>query len=1076
MLPIMFMKRKLLFYKLLDKLQRVQWLHTLCLLSLLSIPGFVFAGSKPSVNHDKSLSDSIKITIRGVVRDNQYNVLPGATVKVKGSTTAAITTVDGRYSINVAGKQSVLAFSFVGMATQEVKVDNKTGIDIILQPTSGNLNDVVVIGYGTQKRSDLTGSISSIKSKDLENKQFNNIQETLQGRVAGLQLTTGDATPGSSPNIRIRGTGSLGTDSEPLFVVDGYPSNEDLNSINPGDIASIEVLKDASATAIYGSRGANGVILVTTKRGTPGQLRIDGEVYRGAAQLRKKIKLMNALEYATYRNEVSFYNTPTNLPFASAAQLKNYETNSTDWQDALFDRAPLTNVNLSMSGGDANTRFLISANFFDQKGIVINTGYTRNALRFNFDRTISSKLKFNMITSLTKTLNNRTKVNSSGTNAGVVTSALRMNPTVPIYDASGNFITVNYANSDPDSDPTAAVDLNGNPVAYAYQNVDLTNVFRLQLNTSLSYQIIPSLQLRTFFGVEYTYGGTNAYTPNNLYEQAFYNGTASKSNYLRYNWINETYLTYNKEFNKKNSLNAVLGYSYQMFKNETTGATSTNYFTNAFLYNNLATGVSQNTTSSASQSQLQSVYGRLNAKLFTKLLLTGTLRVDGSSNFGSNHKYAYFPSVGAAYRFGEEKFIKNLGFVDDLKFRAGYGVTGNQSIPSYQSRFGYALASNSVSGSSNPGKSVFGSTNQVAVAASRAENPDLQWEQTAAVNFGVDLTMLRGRLSLSAEAYQRVTKKLLFQIVLPSTTGITLAYDNFGQLTNKGIELTLNAIPVKKESFQWNNTLTFAVNRNIINDLGTTNSRVYGYNIGPQGGLLVASNPNWILLEPGLSVGTFRGYTSAGIWQSQREIDESAFNATYKTAQRPGGVKYVDINGDGKIDVSDVTPIGTAYPKFTTGFSNSFTYKQWDLNVFFQGQLGNKILNFNHLYTEYGVASNHSVELLNRWNGEGTSNRYPRAGLEGTRLLDDTFIENGSYLRMRSVSLTYNFKSGGILKKIMAKNLRLYATATNLLTITKYSGYDPEVGSFNYNPFTPGVDYGAFPTAKSLIIGLKAGF
>lgn len=376
---------------------------------------------------------------------------------------------------------------------------------------------------------------------------------------------------------------------------------------------------------------------------------------------------MDAEQYATYRNEFASFINPGSLPFASADQLKKYAANSTDWQDALFRHAPVTNVNLSLAGGDDKSRYYLSGNYFSQDGIVLNSGYKKGALRFNFDRTISSKVKFNLTSTLTNSFNNRTLVNTAGgTAGGVIINMLRMNPTIPIYDANGKFIVQNYANIDANSDPLATVDLNGNPIAYAVENINGTHIMRNQINSSLTYQIIPSLQFKTLVGVEYINAWNNSYTPNDLFEQAFLNGTAVKSTNTRYNWINEDYLTYNKDFNPKNSLNVVAGVSYQFFKTESLGAMSTNYFTNAFTYNNLGTGTSETTTSSASQNQLLSAYTRLNAKLLANWLITGTLRVDGSSNFGDNHKYAYFPSAGIAYRLGQESFMQKVKFIDDL--------------------------------------------------------------------------------------------------------------------------------------------------------------------------------------------------------------------------------------------------------------------------------------------------------------------------------------------------------------------------------------------------------------------------
>ncbi|MFP5042868.1 SusC/RagA family TonB-linked outer membrane protein [Parasediminibacterium sp. JCM 36343] len=1015
------------------------------------------------------------LIVIGTVKDDRNNPLAGVTVTERGTTNATQTDSKGNYKLKVRNTKSTLVFSYIGFSDQLAIIGDKKEVSITLKSTARALDSVVVIGYGTAKRKDVTGAIASIKAAELEGQQLNNIQQALQGRVAGLQMTTGDATPGSSPSIRIRGVGSLGTSSEPLFVVDGYPSNDDLTTINPNDIESIDVLKDASATAIYGSRGANGVILITTKKGKSGRFNVDVDVYTGSSALRKKLDLMNAVEYATYRNQIS-----TGAPFATEDRLKYYSTHSTDWQDALFKSAQVTSANISMSGGDDKTKYLISAGYLKQEGIVLNTGFERGTFRINFDKTLNKKLKFNLITTLAKTFNNRTLVNTAGgTSGGVVLNMLRMNPCSPIYDSLGNLILKNYNVADVGN--ATGIDVVGNPVAYALKNIDDNNVLRGQLNTSLEYEIIPGLKAKVLLGGQYSSAWRNAYTPSDLYEQQFIGGAATKSTTLRYDWINEDYLTYTKNFNSKTAINALLGTSFQMFKVDQASANATQFFTNEFTYNSLGAGTSQTNTSGASKNQLQSFYGRVNVKLIGKLNITASLRADGSSKFGENHKYGYFPSTAVAYNLEEERFIKKLKIVNSFKVRAGYGITGNQEINPYLSPFIFQLASTGPTGdaSGSSGKSTFGgSYNQVALSANTPANPSLQWEQTGSFNTGTDISILNNKISLTADYYIKTTNKLLWKVPVPVTSGFTGVQANVGSIENKGFELALNTRQLDGNKYKWNTTITFAQNKNNVLSLGTQSTFPYGQQLGLQaaGGLL--TYPNIILIQPGLPIGTFLGFQADGIWQTQDEIDKSNFTTEYKKLQSPGRVKYVDKNGDGIINADDREVIGNANPKFTYGFINNFSYKGFDLTVFFQGQQGNRVLNMNKGYTLLNFSSNKLRDVENRWTGPGTSNTLTKGGQlgEGSRLLDQTILEDASYLRLKSITLNYNVPpKTGFIQRAGIKSLRVYVTGTNLLTVTKYSGYDPEVGSYNNNPFAQGIDYGAYPTTKSIIVGVKIG-
>ncbi len=1017
------------------------------------------------------------INVIGLVKNDTGEAMTGVTVTEKKTTNMTTTDGKGQFKITVANENAVLVFSNVGYVTQEVAIGtNSNNLSIILKSEPKALDDIVVIGYGSVKKADVTGSVSSVKANDLKGVQVTSVDQALQGRAAGVQVVNSDATPGARPNIRIRGTNSLGTSSEPLFVIDGYPSNEDISSINPNDIESMDILKDASATAIYGSRGANGVILITTKRGKSGKLNINVEGYHGEATVTKKLSLMNARQYAEYRNEVVKNTGPANAaPFASPAILDYLSTHSTNWQDALFRKAPISSVQLSMSGGDEKTKFLLSGEYYKQEGIILNTGFERGSLRFNFDREITKKFKFGLTTILGRTVGNNTRVNTlGGTDGGVLLNALRFNPAVPVYDTSGNgnYSYSNYFLKDAASNPASDLDQLGNPVAYSNRVINANYLNRGQVSMFGEYEIIQGLKLKILLGGEYLNNWQNYYEPYDLFEQAQNNGTARRFNRVRTNWLNENNLTYTKNFGSDFSFSALGGFSFQKFKDESNTASATSFFTNAFTFNNIGAGAAASVSSTASQNQLNSYYGRVNAKLWGNLLVTGTIRADGSSKFGKNYKYGYFPSGAVAYKLTDLGFVKKLKVINELKARVGYGITGNQEIDPYLSVFGYDLA-NSFSPGVAPGSLVFGSTRQVAVAASRPENPNLRWEQTSAFNTGLDVSLWSNRLNITIDYYSKKTKDLLWSVALPATTGFSSAFKNLGSVQNTGLELGLSGSPVANKNFKWNSSLNVAMNQNKVLSLGTEPFRLLGGNALQD----LITRDNFAILKPGQEIGKFFLYSFDGIWQSQKEIDASGFSAAYKSSIKPGYAKYKDLNGDGKITAADKSPLkGSAYPKFVFGFTNNFAYKGFELNVFLQGQQGNKILNLNKYWLEYPAGSNKSTNVLNRWKGEGSSNTLPAAGFETSRLIGTDFVEDGSYIRLKSVSLSYQFANKNWLQHAKLSSVKVYVTGTNLYTLTHYTGYDPEVNSYSSNLFLQGVDQGAFAVAKSIIVGLKVGF
>jgi TonB-linked SusC/RagA family outer membrane protein len=1008
------------------------------------------------------------ISVSGTVTDERGEGIPGVSIIVKGTTKGVTTDRKGSYQIGIPTKNGrdsgpILVFSFVGYESQEITVGSQSQINVSLKADIKSLNEVVVVGYGTVKKSDLTGSVSSISSKDVDAVPIATTEQILQGRAAGVVVTQNSSEPGSGASIRIRGTNSIGSSNEPLFVIDGFAGADNLSSINPNDIENIEVLKDASATAIYGARGANGVVIVTTKRGKAGAPRIDFEMYTGAQEIRHKIGLMNAYQYATYRNEIlyndSIYRQQTTpiQYYAGRDRLEYLKTHSTDWQDALYRRAGLSNYQLSISGGDDKTRYLISGNYYNENGVVLNSGFKRGSLRVNFDKTINSRLKVGLTLLGTRTYNNRTQsVQPGSIVGGVVLNTFRINPATPVYNPDGTYNLYNVGADNGD------IDLIGNAVAYAEKVKDDTYVTRINANWFGEYEVIKNLKFRVNLGGDLFTSSRESYIPNDIYEGTKDNGVATRATSNRYSWINENYLTYYLPFNQTTDLTVLAGASWQLFNQRGTSAVGRNFFTNTFEDNNLSAATGQETSSSQSQNQIQSYFVRANFKLNTKYLFTLTGRRDGSSRFGANNRYGYFPSGAFAWRVSEEPWIKNLGVFDDLKLRTSYGITGNQEIPNYNSTEAYTTRT-----------ATYGAIRQIGAQQSRFNQPDLRWEKTTSFDVGLDVSILKNRLSLVMDYYYKRTNDQLLNIETQRATGFSSVLINAGSIENRGFEFGLNTVNIDAGEFKWTTSGNIAFTRNKVLDLNGEKIRYVGaVNVTGIG------NGGSGVLIPGEPIGSFYGLTFQGLWQTREELAASTLTANEKTRFRPGDPIFADTNGDGKIDLNDRTIIGQALPKFNYGLTNTFSYKGFSLNVFMNGVYGNNILNLNRIDLETQDNSNKSLRMLERWNGPGTSNTVPRAGGGGVRKqVSSDLLEDGSFLRVKNLTLAYQVSAAsGFMRRLKIRSLRVYTTGTNLLTFTKYSGYDPEVNTFTgQNSLALGIDYGAYPTVKSVIVGVKLG-
>jgi TonB-dependent starch-binding outer membrane protein SusC len=999
--------------------------------------------------------------ITGKVVDKKTgDPLEGVSVVANGNT-GVTTKKDGSYTITT--NESSLTFSFTGYASQTLSTRGKTVIDIALVAEVTEQTEVVVIGYGTSRKKDLTGAVVSISANDINKLPITRADQFIQGRASGVQVIQNNQAPGGNVSIRIRGTNSINSGNEPLFVIDGFPGAGNLNTINPADIESIEILKDASATAIYGSRGANGVVLVTTKKGKAGKQVINFEAYYGQQSVIKTYDMMNAKEFAIYADSVVAQNNRLNntsvvLPY-SAAKIDSLGE-GTDWQSAVLRKAPIASYQLSLSGGTADTKYNLSINYFDQQGIVINSWFKRGSIRFNFDKVINSKLKMGLTTQLAFSNQNDALVNTvGGATGGTVYDALRFNPILPIKDASGAYT---YQNG-----PQPYLDAAGNPVAYALSVKDKRNNLRTLLNAFAEYEIIKGLKFKTMAGADVNYFTRDFYSPSTLYltTQNTATGAAIKQANTNYSWISENTLSYDKKIGSNHNINTIAGFSVQTFLLGQLSASANGFFTDQLGTDNIGIGATPLVPfSNTAKNTLASYFGRVNYRFKDKYLFTFTVRADGSSRFGDGNKWGYFPSGAFAWRINEENFLKDSKLFSDLKLRVGYGITGNQEIGSYLSLPQYS--------SSNNGYTL-GGTRVVGIAINNIPNNNLSWESTASTDIGLDFSILKGRITGAVDFYYKKTSDLLFNAFIPATSGFNSKLINAGSVENKGVDIGLNIYAIDKTNFKWNIAGNISFNRNKVSDLNGTDNLLAG---NSSASVFTGGGQPTSVLRVGQSIGSFYGYQFKGIWQNQAQITASGI----KNAVKPGDPIYADVNGDSLITGADRVIIGNALPKFVYGVTNNFQYKNWNLNIFIQGVDGVDVFNQNLYELQNGFTTTNKLKsVINSWAGDGTSNTLPRVSSvlrRGTGVTSDV-IESGSYLRIKALSVGYDVQ---LPKNKIVTACNVYVTAQNLYTFTNYSGYDPEVNSYgnnsNANNLSLNTDYNSYPASRTFIIGVRMAF
>jgi TonB-linked SusC/RagA family outer membrane protein len=1002
------------------------------------------------------------ITVTGVVKDVNGEPLIGVTIQVRGTTLGTVTDFDGRFSLPNVPSDATIEVSYVGMQGQTIPVNGRTFLEIVMQEDAEILEEVVVVGYGTMRKRDLTGSVSSIKSQDIQRSAATSLDQAIQGKAAGVQVSQASSAPGGRVIIRVRGGNSLSSSNEPLYVVDGFPvsagssaggsgtAQNPLATLNTADIASIEILKDASATAIYGARGANGVVLITTKRGDIGRPRVTLDAYYGTQTVAKKLDMMNAKEYAILVNEARandgqspVFPDPNNLYyFPDISSLGE----GVDYQDEVFTNAPTQNYNLSVVGGNEGIRYSIGGGYFGQDGIIKNSDFNRASFRSNLDIKIAPSLTVstNITASHSWANGMPSEGDGGGGTGGVVHGAVMMPPTVPIYDAEGNYT---MRNPTPGGTPT------NNPVATVHHYKDKHEIDRFLGSVDANWEIMKDLTLKITFGTDLSTANRAFYWPKQTDRGYSKNGEANQRYRKDVSYLNENILTYNKVIGD-HSINAVGGYTWQVFHYKHFEASSTGYSTDLYLADNLGAGTTFGQPgSNRSQSQLASYLGRLNYIYKDRYLFTLTARADGSSKFGANNKWSFFPSFAVAWRASEEAFMKDLDWLSNLKLRTSYGKTGNQNIAEYQSLSRLGTMNYALGGVLNSG-----------LGPNNIPNPDLKWETTATTDAGLDIGLFNNRLSLVVDYYYKKTTDLLWNISTPSSVGFRSIFKNIGSLENKGVEIALGA-DIFTGEFKWNTQMNWSRNRNKVLEIP-------GYTPSTQGSLSGHLKINGSWLEPGLPVGVWNLLKYDGVFQDQAQLDAGPRSSA---EDKLGDARFIDKNGDGKINYTDDRMIvGDPNPDFIYGWTNDFSFKGFDFSVFLQGSYGNDIINIQRAETNVsGPWGNQRREILNRWTPTNTNTNVPRARVTVDPLLlqSDWLIEDGSYMRVKTITLGYTFG-----KIRFMNSLRVYITGQNLFTITDYSGFDPEVNSQGNSNLQLGVDYNAYPSSKEVLFGVNISF
>ena len=979
--------------------------------------------------------------IKGNITDENGDPLPGASVIEKGTTNGTQSDFDGNFSIGVNDGNAVLVVSYIGFLTKEIAVGEQTTIAVVLMEDAASLDEVVVVGYGEQSRKKVTNAVASIKSTDLVSAPIASFDEGLAGQLPGVQIVQTSGFPGGSSDINIRGIGTLTAGTKPLIVIDGFPyENFNLSSIHPNDIESVDVLKDAASAAIYGSRGSNGVLLVTTKKGKQGDIKFSYSGFTGFQEVAKTVDVQDAYERARFTAQVRINQGQSPSPLFQPYIDGTPGLTNTNWQDEIFRSASIQSHNISISGATEKMNFFVSTSYFDQEGIVVGSNYDRFNFRANLNFDISEKFRAGFIIAPSFSNQNRVSEQDHKGN-GIILTVLIANPLFSAYNNDGS---LNLS-----GDMILGARANGglaqteNPVAMALLNENKRNEFDILAGGFFEFEPIEDLAFKTYLGASYTSTNENVFSPNTVGAYKVFvddkQATASNGSAERRNWVIENTLSYGKTFNHNHNLNVLLG---QTFQTENTSTTLPNpLLSQTTNINGILTTINPLFEEKWS---LISYLGRVNYDFKDKYILSASIRRDGSSRFGTNTKWGWFPSVSGAWRLSQEDFF-NSEIFSELKLRGSWGVAGNNSIPNYGSI------------------PLLGSANYVGntgVAPSTSPNENLSWEQTNTLDIGLDFGLFNNKLSFTVDYYKAITNDLLLNVPVPAHSGNTSSLRNIGKVQNYGFEFAIRVSNIKLGEVKWSSTFNISTNKNKVLELGPG-----------QGRILTSLHTT----EVGKPLGSYYIYRLLGLFETQEQID----NAPTHPEQELGDYRYDDLDGDGEITANDREIGGDFFPDYTFGFSNSFNYKNFDFNFLLQGKQAYEIYNGTGFF----------IRNLQGWgNGHADINNYyttsnPRATFahpgkhvktyERSKLL----IEDGSYIRLRSISLGYTMPES-IIDNIFIDKLKIYISAKNLFTITDYTGFNPEVSRnrSNTGAIQPGVDYGAYPVDKSIVLGLNLSF
>ena len=1014
----------------------------------------------------ESLEDK---TITGTVTDENGSELPGVNVMAKGTNLGTITDINGNYALEVPDNVTVLVFSYVGYLSEEVDISGRTVINLQMAPDIETLAEIVVVGYGTQERKDLTGSVATISSEDIDDIPVASIDQKLAGQVAGVQVSTVTGTPGGAARISIRGVGSIGANSDPLVVIDGFPigntfdqTSNPLNLLNPDDIESISVLKDASATAIYGSRGANGVLIIKTKQGSSNKLQVDLSAYTGFQQVPQQGRrdMLNARQFAQFQKEIredaaiAAGGTAADADIPEMYQNPEQYGEGTDWFDEVLQSAVQQNLNLTIRGGSENLRGIFSLGYFNQDGVVRYTGFERYTLRTNLEADLGNRIRTGL--SLAPTFSNQVTNDLERDFLDIVAKSQWFNPIIPVTDENGErtphiggpglFSAPNPLN-ELEFAGTDIYEFRG--LASAFAELEIMDGFTAKYSFTVDYN---NSRRSRFYP---SFLGTTNNPPPNVPSYS-----ADRGNFL--NWQSEVLLDYRTEINEDHSLNVTAGFSSQKERLQTIGISGTDFPDDDVQTLNAAARITRN-SENIQEWALVSYFARVNYDYKDRYLLTATVRSDGSSRFGSENRYGTFPSMGVGWRISEEGFMAD-SFFDELKLRASYGLAGNFNIGNYS----YIATI----GTSNY---VLGDRIANGRRLTALGNPNLTWEESRQLDVGFDISILDSRLNFTIDYYRRNTENMLIDVPIPFSAGFGDATINGGEVLNHGLEIAINSRNVAREDFTWNTNFNIAFNRNEVLALQGGSDFILSGRSGE-------GNPTHIT-RVGRPIGEFYGYIIEGVYMDQEDFD----NSPKHSSSVLGSIKYRDVNGDGVIEaVNDFDVIGNPYPDFIFGLTNTVTYKDFDLNVVIDGQYGGELLiGAKQFLDNIDGIFNVTTDVLNRWRSPENPGDGMTPTTNGARVIyrdvNSSWVENSSFLRFRNITLGYTLPRK-ILNQIgFVKRARIYASTNNILTITNYSGGNPQAtsrvnrggGSLS---LSPGLDFTSYPLAKTYILGVNFSF